>query len=170
MDAQTFLHFALRSAAPFPAWTQYHSTPQAKISTSFLIENILGLNRGNFATQIPSGCGMDRSLKLEEKEEVTIRTALKRCRTVDMDIKSENYSSSKSKRIRTIFTADQLERLEEEFSKCQYVVGAEREELARILSLSSNQVKVWFQNRRIKYRKQQQETSQTMLVNIKDNE
>ena len=93
--------------------------------------------------------------------------SLKRCRPVD-DLKSENFSPSKSKRVRTIFTPDQLEHLEEEFAKCQYVVGAEREELARLLSLSSNQVKVWFQNRRIKHRKQQQEINQTRLVKMND--
>lgn len=169
MDAQTFLHFALRSSAPFPAWSAYHSTPQAKISSSFLIENILGLNRNNFGTQIPSSCGMDRHLEAKEMVSPVIRSSLKRCRQQVEDLKSENNSPSKSKRIRTIFTADQLERLEEEFAKCQYVVGAEREELARLLSLSSNQVKVWFQNRRIKYRKQQQEVSQTMLVSLNDN-
>lgn len=96
--------------------------------------------------------------KLEGKES----KSLKRCRPLD-ELKSENFSPSKSKRIRTIFTPDQLERLEEEFAKCQYVVGVEREELARLLALSSNQVKVWFQNRRIKYRKQQQEINQTHL-------
>ena len=47
MDPQTFLNFALRAAAPFPSWSQYYSTPQPKISSSFLIENILGLNRNN---------------------------------------------------------------------------------------------------------------------------
>lgn len=33
-------------------------------------------------------------------------------------------------------------------------VGSERDQLARRLQLSPNQVKVWFQNRRIKHRKQ----------------
>jgi hypothetical protein len=164
MDPQTFLHFALRTAAPFPSWSQYHSTPQPKISSSFLIENILGLNRNNFQPQITSnGCQILTSIKSDGKE----MKSLKRARPVD-DLKGENFSPSKSKRIRTIFTPDQLEQLEEEFAKCQYVVGAEREELARLLSLSSNQVKVWFQNRRIKYRKQQQEMTQTLLVKISD--
>ncbi|KAA0186101.1 Not2-like [Hyalella azteca] len=62
--------------------------------------------------------------------------------------------ASKSKRIRTIFTAEQLERLEAEFSRQQYMVGPERVFLANSLQLSEAQVKVWFQNRRIKWRKQ----------------
>ncbi|XP_066120872.1 ventral anterior homeobox 2 [Saccopteryx bilineata] len=59
------------------------------------------------------------------------------------------------KRTRTSFTAEQLYRLEMEFQRCQYVVGRERTELARQLSLSETQVKVWFQNRRTKQKKDQ---------------
>ncbi|KAI7693119.1 Homeobox protein not2 [Sarcoptes scabiei] len=62
--------------------------------------------------------------------------------------------SSKSKRIRTIFTPEQLERLEIEFEKQQYMVGNGRLYLASKLNLTEAQVKVWFQNRRIKWRKQ----------------
>ncbi|KAF7410002.1 hypothetical protein HZH68_004383 [Vespula germanica] len=59
----------------------------------------------------------------------------------------------KSKRVRTIFTAEQLERLEGEFARQQYMVGPERLYLAHALRLTEAQVKVWFQNRRIKWRK-----------------
>lgn len=59
----------------------------------------------------------------------------------------------KLKRVRTIFTAEQLERLEGEFARQQYMVGPERLYLAHALSLTEAQVKVWFQNRRIKWRK-----------------
>ena len=59
----------------------------------------------------------------------------------------------KAKRVRTIFTAEQLERLEGEFARQQYMVGPERLYLAHELRLTEAQVKVWFQNRRIKWRK-----------------
>jgi len=45
------------------------------------------------------------------------------------------------KRTRTSFTAEQLYRLELEFTRCQYVVGRERTELARQLNLSETQVR-----------------------------
>jgi len=60
----------------------------------------------------------------------------------------------KSKRNRTVFTNDQLERLEHEFVRSKYLVGNERSNLAIELGLNETQVKVWFQNRRIKFRKQ----------------
>ena len=67
------------------------------------------------------------------------------------------FKQGKPKRIRTIFTPEQLERLEKEFERQQYMVGAERHYLAASLDLTETQVKVWFQNRRIKWRKQKLE-------------
>ncbi|XP_050046295.1 uncharacterized protein [Dermacentor andersoni] len=63
-------------------------------------------------------------------------------------------SEPRPKRVRTIFSAEQLERLEAEFQQQQYMVGPERLYLAASLRLTEAQVKVWFQNRRIKWRKQ----------------
>ncbi|XP_019745990.1 homeobox protein EMX1 [Hippocampus comes] len=63
----------------------------------------------------------------------------------------------KPKRIRTAFSPSQLLRLERAFEKNHYVVGAERKQLAGSLSLSETQVKVWFQNRRTKYKRQKLE-------------
>ncbi|XP_048363060.1 ventral anterior homeobox 1 [Sphaerodactylus townsendi] len=68
------------------------------------------------------------------------------------------------KRTRTSFTAEQLYRLEMEFQRCQYVVGRERTELARQLNLSETQVKVWFQNRRTKQKKDQGKDSDLKSV------
>ncbi|XP_063433069.1 homeobox protein Hox-A11b-like [Mytilus trossulus] len=65
--------------------------------------------------------------------------------------------SAKGKRNRTAFTAVQLHALEMEFTKQQYLVGEERIEFAASLNLTVLQVKVWFQNRRIKWRKEQLE-------------
>jgi len=48
--------------------------------------------------------------------------------------------AAKSKRVRTIFTPEQLERLEAEFERQQYMVGPERLYLASSLYLTEAQV------------------------------
>jgi len=60
----------------------------------------------------------------------------------------------KPKRIRTAFSPSQLLKLEQAFEKNQYVVGQERKDLAKSLNLSETQVKVWFQNRRTKSKRE----------------
>ncbi|XP_022289423.2 uncharacterized protein LOC111101275 [Crassostrea virginica] len=76
----------------------------------------------------------------------------------------QGWKQGKGKRVRTIFTPEQLERLEAEFEKQQYMVGTERYYLACSLNLTEAQVKVWFQNRRIKWRKQTLEQQQAKLA------
>ncbi|KAH9524558.1 hypothetical protein Btru_027178 [Bulinus truncatus] len=78
--------------------------------------------------------------------------------------KIERKTCGKPKRIRTIFTPEQLEKLEVEFERQQYMVGTERYYLAAALNLTEAQVKVWFQNRRIKWRKQHLEQQQAKLA------
>ncbi|NP_999727.1 homeodomain protein Not [Strongylocentrotus purpuratus] len=79
----------------------------------------------------------------------------------------ESEWNPRAKRVRTIFTQEQLERLEQEFDRQQYMVGSERLYLAAELNLSESQVKVWFQNRRIKWRKQNFEKQQVHLAHIR---
>ena len=78
-------------------------------------------------------------------------------RLLDVNNKGDGNSKDRfkaKKRSRTIFTPVQLEQLERTFTRQQYVAGEERRKLAASLQLTETHVKVWFQNRRIRFRKQ----------------
>ncbi|KAM8713052.1 hypothetical protein ACLKA7_013378 [Drosophila subpalustris] len=62
-------------------------------------------------------------------------------------------SSSKSRRRRTAFTSEQLLELEREFHAKKYLSLTERSQIATSLKLSEVQVKIWFQNRRAKWKR-----------------
>ncbi|XP_070699110.1 homeobox protein notochord [Pempheris klunzingeri] len=85
---------------------------------------------------------------------------------VNAGLHSFKTKGGKSKRMRTSFTSEQLSRLEKEFARQQYMVGSERFLLASALQLTEAQVKVWFQNRRIKWRKQSLEQQQAKLAKL----
>ncbi|XP_050725317.1 homeobox protein GBX-1-like [Eriocheir sinensis] len=60
---------------------------------------------------------------------------------------------SKSRRRRTAFTSEQLMELEREFQTKKYLTLSERSHIAQTLNLSEVQVKIWFQNRRAKWKR-----------------
>ena len=60
----------------------------------------------------------------------------------------------KPRRARTAFTYEQLVSLENKFKTTRYLSVCERLNLALSLNLTETQVKIWFQNRRTKWKKQ----------------
>ncbi|XP_076356097.1 uncharacterized protein LOC143249684 isoform X1 [Tachypleus tridentatus] len=62
-------------------------------------------------------------------------------------------SEGKHRRRRTAYTSDQLLQLEKEFHTKKYLSLTERSQIATTLQLSEVQVKIWFQNRRAKWKR-----------------
>ncbi|KAM4709640.1 homeobox protein Nkx-6.1 [Discoglossus pictus] len=86
----------------------------------------------------------------------------------------------KRKHTRPTFSGQQIFALEKTFEQTKYLAGPERARLAYSLGMTESQVKVWFQNRRTKWRKKhaaematakkKQDTETERLKGVSENE
>lgn len=77
----------------------------------------------------------------------------------------------KPKRVRTGFTTQQLIVLEKEYARVPYLPRLQRQELSETLQLTERSVKIWFQNRRMKEKREKVDGSediQELLVPCAD--
>ncbi|XP_066470471.1 homeobox protein Nkx-2.5 [Tiliqua scincoides] len=126
---------AKHSGAPFPAAPLY--------AKSCYLE--MGSGKEPKADKKELPCALQKCLEQEKREAA--------------EEEAERPRARKRRKPRVLFSQAQVYELERRFKQQKYLSAPERDQLAGALKLTSTQVKIWFQNRRYKCKRQRQDQS-----------
>ncbi|XP_072352490.1 homeobox protein Nkx-2.5-like isoform X1 [Scyliorhinus torazame] len=145
---------------PSPCMLEQANQPQStlvsglgnEVSKSHIQRNGVAFSPG-LGTNGAEVCGesrLDSSLQSHSQGKKLIREAKK-------NDASEGLGRRVRRKPRVLFSQAQVYELERRFKQQRYLSAPERDHLASVLKLTATQVKIWFQNRRYKCKRQRQD-------------
>uniref|UniRef100_H3BXE7 Ventral homeobox n=1 Tax=Tetraodon nigroviridis TaxID=99883 RepID=H3BXE7_TETNG len=133
-----------------PAFGRSHLQLKPKASTRVHVPHADARESGSPAH--PAGCASPLSEMSGYSSGYDSEAASSEGLSVD-----EMEKESQQRRVRTKFTTEQINKLEKIFSKHKYLDARERMKTAKKLGLTETQVRTWFQNRRMKLKREMQD-------------
>lgn len=97
----------------------------------------------------------EKKIQAQSKSDMKVESAAVQSKGVKKLKGKTGREKVKKKKARTTFTGRQIFELEKQFKEKKYLTATERGDMAALLNVTETQVKIWFQNRRTKWKKQE---------------
>ncbi|XP_027133842.1 ventral homeobox [Larimichthys crocea] len=139
-----------------PTFGKSYLQPKPKASTPVKHAESNGQQDSNLCSPLhPTSCASPISEISGYSSGYESEAASSECLYVDEG--SEMEKDGPQRRVRTKFTTEQINKLEKIFNKHKYLDAGERVKTAQKLNLTETQVRTWFQNRRMKLKREVQD-------------
>ncbi|XP_037115244.1 homeobox protein Nkx-2.3-like [Syngnathus acus] len=134
-------------------------------STPFSVEDILKLQENEHEDSLAERVAAVQHHNMHGRQKKTlahhaeVEDQMKKLDTCLEHKGGPEGGATSRRRPRILFSRAQVSELERRFRQQRYLSATEREQLALVIKLTSTQVKIWFQNRRYKCKRQSQDRS-----------